>query len=229
VEVDVEYFREVGLAWPIAGSHGEYGLRGASHRLRPSSTFSPQERRTDLWRAEAALEAAVETEHDTALIVEDDFRPRIRFPKSLDLLGIRTEFDICWLSERMATAKSGELTFNRVEDVAELRTANTSAGQRWHWAVGTEGYLVSRSGALKLLEYVNEDGFFCGVDARLLAYSLSPESKSRMSVRSLSRKLVDAQFQIIKQRKPILSLAASVGLIGLIDSGSDRKEQNSAG
>jgi GR25 family glycosyltransferase involved in LPS biosynthesis len=176
-----------------------------------------------------AWERFVETEHDTALIVEDDFRPRIRFPKSLDLLGIKTEFDICWLSERMATAKSGELTFNRVEDVAELRTANTSAGQRWHWAVGTEGYLVSRSGALKLLEYVNEDGFFGDVDARLLAYSLSPESKSRMSIHSLSRKLVDAHFQIIKQRKPILSLAASVGLIGLIDSGSDRKEQNSAG
>ena len=41
-------------------------------------------------------------------------------------------------------------------------------------APGGDGYILSRAGARKLLDWVAEDGFGEDVDWRLLAYGLSP-------------------------------------------------------
>jgi GR25 family glycosyltransferase involved in LPS biosynthesis len=42
-------------------------------------------------------------------------------------------------------------------------------------AVGTDGYLLTKTGAQKLLRFIARDGLFSHVDLRMLAYCLPPE------------------------------------------------------
>lgn len=173
-------------------------------------------------------ERVVDSGAEIALVLEDDFRPRVRFPKDFKSFGLPNDFDVCWISERMAISETGDLRFNKVEDIAIAKTSNTSAIQVYHWAVGTEGYLVSKRGAQKLLESVAEDGLFGDVDARMLAYSISAETKAKLSIHSAARLLVDEHWKILKARKPLRAFGASIGLVSLVGTGSDRKQHNSS-
>ena len=169
----------------------------------------------------AAWDRLLASEFDNALIVEDDFRPKLSMPASIAALGVPRDYDVCFLNERMQTKKLGDFDFVRVPDVISMR-----ATPKWR-ACGNEGYLVSRQGAEKLVRQLLEDGFYGDSDWRLLTYSVDRSHIEKLGNDSFAKTAMKAHLKAIRERTPLNAYAASIGLIGLVDTGSGREEQNS--
>jgi glycosyl transferase family 25 len=105
-----------------------------------------------------AWELFLKSNKDFALVVEDDFRPMVRFPSTIASFGLPDSFDICWMNERMDLSKPGSPVFKDIQHAVRKR-----ASSNWR-ACGAEGYIISRSGAVKLTQYVQEDGLLGDVD-----------------------------------------------------------------
>jgi hypothetical protein len=168
----------------------------------------------------AAWERLLASDLDHALIVEDDFRPLLSLPSSISSLGLPPEHDVCFINERMQTTEIGEFGFIPVPEVVAMR-----ASPRWA-ACGNEGYIVSRKGAEKLIQRVIEDGFFGDSDWRMLSYCVVPEHVSRLDSDSFASKALKAHLHVVRPREPLQAFAASIGIIGLVDTGSGRVDQN---
>jgi len=170
-----------------------------------------------------AWELFLESGKEHALIVEDDFRPIVRFPGAFGAFGLPQGFDICWINQRTDLPGSRALKFIDI-----WQAIRKKASPKWR-ACGADGYIISRSGARKLREYVAEDGLLGDVDWRMLAYSLQPEEVSGLPEQSFPRMAMEALLPVMKPRTPLRSYAASIGLVGLVLTGSSRKIQNSGG
>jgi GR25 family glycosyltransferase involved in LPS biosynthesis len=168
----------------------------------------------------SAWERFLDTKADYALILEDDFRPLIRFPETISALRLPPSFDICWLNEGMATSIAGDFGVAPVTEVVLKRSSTTWTGN------GGYGYLVSRPGATKLLEQVSEDGFFGDVDWRMLAYSLDPDIIYKLPNLHFAKQAMAAHLKIVRARKSFLSYAGSIALFGIVYTGSSRTAQN---
>ena len=166
-------------------------------------------------------ELFLESKKEYALVVEDDFRPMVRFPSTTAPFGLPESFDVCWINQRTDLPGSGSLVFRDIRHAVRRR-----ASPGW-LACGTDGYIVSRSGAAKLRQYAQEDGLLGDVDWRMLAYSLEPDEILSLPEQSFARMAMEALLHTMKPRKPLASYSASIGLVGLVQTGSSRKAQNS--
>jgi len=167
-----------------------------------------------------AWEQFLDSKMAFALILEDDFIPRIRLPKDFVALGLPSDFDICWLNERMASLHSSGFSFVGVKDIVKAR-----ASPDWA-ACGGDAYLISRQGAKNLLSYIAEDGFYGDVDWRMASYSLNREDVASLPITSYARWAIEAHLRVIRSRESLRSFATSIGLFGTVDSGSIREEMN---
>lgn len=91
----------------------------------------------------------------------------------LDGLRLPPESDLIFCNARTAypTASecSAEVAFRPVEKIVPFIETHGRA-------VGTDGYIITGSGARKLIQFVYQDGLFSHVDLRMLAYALHPTS-----------------------------------------------------
>jgi GR25 family glycosyltransferase involved in LPS biosynthesis len=168
-----------------------------------------------------AWEKFLATDKRYALIVEDDFRPLVKFPSAIAGFSLPLSFDICWVTQRMDMSTIVPFAFKEVSEVVNRR-----ASPAW-LACGTEGYILSRNGAQELINYVSEDGLFGDVDWRMMTYSLSAKQIERLDKNTFASQAMQAHLKTVKSRPPLLSISSSVGLIGLVSSGSIRRIQNS--
>jgi GR25 family glycosyltransferase involved in LPS biosynthesis len=167
-----------------------------------------------------AWERFLATDRHFALILEDDFRPKVKFPDRLAALEFPGEFDICWLNDRMQTQRSGAFGYVEARDVLARRASP-------HWlANGNEGYAISRTGAEKLIQRVDEDGFFGDPDWRMLTYSVDEAEIETLAEDTFAKKAMTAHLSVTKPREPLLAYAASTGLIAMVETGSGRLQQN---
>lgn len=109
----------------------------------------------------------------SALILEDDAFPIFRFGDLLDSANIPPHIELCFVNQRMAPVRPGlgipvDLEFLSLRD--EMRYM--PATQR---GVGLDGYLLTPSGASKLLKFVDKDGIFGHVDWQLLSYCVTAD------------------------------------------------------
>jgi GR25 family glycosyltransferase involved in LPS biosynthesis len=112
----------------------------------------------------AAWEASARgADTEWALILEDDSEP-------LDLGLVRDfqlphDVDLVFCNSRMVYQEAGTGLLPILPALEFIARNGTG--------VGTDGYLLSTTGAKKLLSYFARDGFYSHVDLRLAAYSLT--------------------------------------------------------
>jgi GR25 family glycosyltransferase involved in LPS biosynthesis len=123
-----------------------------------------------------------------ALVMEDDALPLLAFPRSIAELGLPEGWDVVWVNDRM----QGEYDPDTVAGFRTVAAVNAVRGfPAWHDAVGGDGYLISRSGARRLLEWCQADGFSGDVDWRMLGYALEPGEVAGLACGSAARRLLD--------------------------------------
>ena len=104
-----------------------------------------------------------------ALVLEDDAQPMLVLPASTAAFGLPPGWDVVWVNQRMQPqADPDDTTGFTVHPVLDAVRGFPAS----HNAPGGDGYLISRNGARKLLDWCAADGFRGDVDIRMLAYSL---------------------------------------------------------
>jgi glycosyl transferase family 25 len=118
----------------------------------------------------AVWERLLASGDEALLVMEDDAMPLVDLPTRLGGLGLPDGWDVVWVNDRMeptvdADAAAG-FTVHPLVDVMRAMDPDNNA-------CGTDGYLVSRAGAAKLLAWLDADGMADDVDWRMVAYGLS--------------------------------------------------------
>jgi len=106
------------------------------------------------------------SDYDHALIVEDN--ADIKSHVKLGELKFPIDFDIVWCNERTCFPSNSNEEIRAISSIIPFLAENDAAP-------GTDGYILSKNGANKLLQWVLIDSLFTHVDLRLMAYSLSKE------------------------------------------------------
>ena len=155
-----------------------------------------------------AWESLLQSEGSMALVLEDDARATDLSP--LETFSFPAGVDLIFCNQRCSYPfESAELQpFGGV-----LSLISESNG-----GIGTDGYLVSRAGAAKLLKYVERDGFFSHIDLRLAAYSIdlheAEELKnSQCTTVARLRKVFPAEHRLVTRvfGKPLIFHASGYG------------------
>jgi GR25 family glycosyltransferase involved in LPS biosynthesis len=126
-----------------------------------------------------AWQVIVERQIPFAVILEDDAYPVLPFPNTIEVLNVPYQFDIVFLNNRtrqwydqeapaIYTPKAPFLCYP-YHDLAQ-RIVN-QAGLLW--APGTEAYLISLSGAEKMLRIISEAKICCADDFAVAFHSMS--------------------------------------------------------
>ena len=151
------------------------------------------------------------TEHQAALVVEDDTTFRYALPQSVTAFGVPENYDYCFISAGMA-APAGP----RPGAATEFVSVPVAQAIRALWSTvrvpGTQGYLLSRAGAETLLRRTEEDGFFGDVDWRLVAYCMERELLESLPQSTFAHQALTAQFDVIASRPPMRGYALSPGI-----------------
>jgi GR25 family glycosyltransferase involved in LPS biosynthesis len=120
-----------------------------------------------------AWEALLESDHDYALIIEDDARTDSLEP--LLSAKVPSDADIVFVSERaFPRPYNYDSSIVRFVSTSEMLSHKVKLSTP-KAPPGLEGYLLSRSGAEKLLAAIVADRLGGHVDWRVLRYTLKPE------------------------------------------------------
>ena len=164
----------------VPGVRGSYLPTAAFRRFAAAGRVHKGTLGTFLAHA-AAWETMLALDLTHCLIVEDDAVPVINLPSQISALGIPEDFDLCFVNERMQHQAPQE--FSEAEGRTFSVYSPIEVVESWPDAYntpGADGYLLSASGARKLLEFVARDGFAADADWRLLGYSIAPGDYSRL-------------------------------------------------
>ncbi len=118
----------------------------------------------------AILETVVAKKLPFALVLEDDAVPLRELPRSVGSLGIREDFDVCWINDRMSVhwdRVGAEHAAPAVLTVSQVLPQRPDS-QR---GIGTDGLIYSLAGARRILDLYARDGILGHIDWQLLAYS----------------------------------------------------------
>ena len=170
-----------------------------------------------------AWEAMLERDDDHCLIVEDDVIPLLDLPAVLDGLGLPDGFDIVFVNDRIAPrldpAGVTGFTTRTLEAAMQAFPPDDNAP-------GGDGYILSREGARKLLEWVGEDGFGEDVDWRLIAYGLSPAAIAGLPRPSHAGPWLDKVSQLVGRPERLDAHVLHPALIRTVGVSSDREDEN---
>lgn len=120
----------------------------------------------------------------SAVILEDD----AVFPMldAIYAIDYPVDFDMIFLNERMSlpTAQSDPACYPVIRGIVG------HSQQDRFWGAGTDGYLLSASGAKKLLSAVQHDLFYGIIDGRLARYCTTQEDAMKLPENSRIRKAI---------------------------------------
>ena len=171
----------------------------------------------------AAWEALLTGPDACAFVVEDDAIPLLRLPTRLGGLGLPEAWDVVWVNDRMEPGGDPDAVRGFGTEAVAARAAAFEAGQN---AVGTDGYLVSRVGARKLLEWVAADGMAENVDWRMLAYALTPGDVAAVPEGSVARAELERLAPCIARAERLDAYVLAPALIRSVSVSSDREDQD---
>ncbi|MDT7951691.1 MAG: glycosyltransferase family 25 protein [Acetobacteraceae bacterium] len=157
------------------------------------------------------------------LIVEDDVIPLLDLPANLAGLALPEDFDIVFVNDRIAPRLDPAATtgFRTLTLVAAMHAFPPEDN-----APGGDGYIVSREGARKLLDWVAEDGFGEDVDWRLIAYGLSPDEIAGLPRPSHAGPWLDRVGRLVGRAARLRAFVLHPPLIRTVGVSSDREDEN---
>jgi hypothetical protein len=157
------------------------------------------------------------------LIVEDDVIPLLDLPAVLDGLGLPDGFDIVFVNDRITPRldPAGVTGFTTRTLKAAMQAFPPEDN-----APGGDGYILSREGARKLLEWVGQDGFGEDVDWRLIAYGLSPAAIAGLPRPSHAGPWLDRICQLVGRPERLDAHVLHPPLIRTVGVSSDREDEN---
>ena len=124
------------------------------------------------------------------LVLEDDAAPRSVLPRSLSALGLTPDFDICFVNTRMERlfADGEELPAKpTLYPAFEARNSRPAIQP----ATGGDAYLLTKSGAAKLLEVVDLVGPITHVDWFLFIVGITDEEAEKFREDDRAKKIFD--------------------------------------
>ena len=158
------------------------------------------------------------------LVVEDDVMALLDLPAGLGAFGLPAAFDICFVNDRLQPALAGTAGFEAVPLGRALRDFAPDAN-----APGADGYLVTESGARRLLDWVGADGCGDDVDWRLLAYSVSERDRAALPRPSVLRDRLDELRRNVPREDRLDAWVLFPALIRTVGLTSDRCDENRRG
>ncbi|MGI4798762.1 MAG: glycosyltransferase family 25 protein [Janthinobacterium lividum] len=231
VNLDRNAEREAELRRQFAGSAPPlYRSAGVEGRRLPAAAIQrlggdPQMRGTlGCFLSHAgAWEAMLERDDAHCLIVEDDVIPLLDLPTGLDGLSLPEAFDLVFVNDRIAPrlepAETTGFTTRTLEAAMHAFPAEDNAP-------GGDGYILSRAGARKLLDWVAVDGFGEDVDWRLIAYGLSPTAITGLPRPSHAGPWLDRISAVIRRPERLDAHVLHPPLIRTVGVSSDREDEN---
>ncbi len=158
------------------------------------------------------------------LVVEDDVVALLDLPARLGVLNLPPEFDVCFVNDRLQPALARTAGFEAVPLARALQDFAPDAN-----APGADGYLITASGARRLLAWVGADGCADDVDWRLLAYSLSDRACAALPRPSVLWDRLDELRRQVPRPDRLESWVLFPALIRTVGLTSDRCDENRRG
>lgn len=121
-------------------------------------------------------EDLVRSNDEYRLVLEDDAIPYVHWGSLESLIENSLSSELVWVNDRMSAIHGARIQADESgvwQPWDALGDLGSSAS-----GVGTDGYIISRSGAEKLLGAFSEDGILGHVDWQLAAYSIAVDSGS---------------------------------------------------
>ncbi len=157
------------------------------------------------------------------VFVEDDVIPLVDLPATLEALGLPDGFDLVFINDRIAPrldpAAAEGFTIHTLEGAMHLFRPDENAP-------GGDGYVLSRAGARKLLDWLAEDGFAEDVDWRLIAYGLTPAQIAALPRPSHAGPWLDRISQLVRRPERLAAYVLHPPLIRTVGVNSDREDEN---
>ena len=171
----------------------------------------------------AAWEALLASGDDCALVVEDDVIPLLDLPRGLPEFGLPSGWDMAFVNDRLEPWRAPD----RVERFEPYPVAAVMRGfDPEENAPGGDGYLLSREGARKLLDWTAADGMAGDVDWRMLAYGITAAETEEIAAPSHARAELGRWQARIGRRERLRASVLSPALIRTVGVSSDREDQN---
>ncbi len=170
-----------------------------------------------------AWEAMLDRGDDHSLIVEDDVIPLLDLPADLDRFGLPDGFDLVFVNDRMSPrldpSQTTGFSTRTLEAAMQIFPPEDNAP-------GGDGYILSREGARKLLDWVAQDGFAEDVDWRLIAYGLSPAAIAGLPRPSHAGPWLDRLSRLVGRADRLDAHVLHPPLIRTVGVSSDREDEN---
>ncbi len=168
----------------------------------------------------AAWQAVLDRGLEDALIIEDDVIPLLDLPAQLGPLNLPAGYDVCFVNDRLDPQRAGAglLPVTLLQAMQAFPPTDN--------APGGDGYVLSRSGAERLLRWVAEDGYAEDVDWRLVAYGLRPEEVAMLDAASHAASVLPGLQAMIGRADRLDAFVLSPALIRTVGVSSDREDQN---
>jgi len=175
-----------------------------------------------------AWEIFVTSKAEFALIVEDDVSinnaellEHLVFPESCDIAFCNDR--TCYVDGGSSIANDAPYEFRAVEPVFEL-VARVKQG------IGSDGYILTRRGAMRLLEFVSIDSLFSHVDLRMAAYCLEQGTCTRIeAIDSIFAKNVVAMRRTYQSSHHLSGYSFSPSITHHLGGESRRDREDRAG
>ena len=168
------------------------------------------------WMLEAGL--------SHCLVVEDDVMALLDLPAGLGAFGLPEAFDICFVNDRLQPALAGTSGFEAVSLGRALRDFAPDAN-----APGADGYLVTASGARRLLDWVGADGCGDDVDWRLLAYGVTERDRAALPRPSVLQDRLEELRRHVPREERLDAWVLFPALVRTVGLTSDRCDENRRG
>ena len=157
------------------------------------------------------------------LVIEDDVIPLADLPARLGPLGLPPGYDICFVNDRLEPRLDpGVATRPSVHRLADAMRSFPPEDN----APGGDGYLLSASGAAKLLRWVAEDGFAGDLDWRLLAYGMDEAAIAALPRPAFARDMLDRLRRGISRADRLDAYVLHPALVRTVGVSSDREDEN---
>ena len=171
----------------------------------------------------AAWEALLASGDECALMVEDDVIPLLDLPARLPRLGLPDGWDMAFVNDRLEPwrAPDGVERFEACPVAAVMLGFDPEEN-----APGGDGYLLSREGARKLLDWTAADGMAGDVDWRMLAYGMTAAEVEGIAAPSHARAELGRWQAWIGRRERLRAFVLSPALVRTVGVSSDREEEN---
>lgn len=171
----------------------------------------------------AAWESLLAGTDPCLLVVEDDVIPLLDLPATLGGLNLPESWDLVFVNDRLTPRRDAD-------DSARFTTTPLDIAMRGFHpddnAPGGDGYLLSRAGAAKLLDWTAGDGFAHDVDWRMLAYALSGAEIAEIPSGSVARRELERLGRDIPRAGRLDAHVLHPALIRTVGVSSDREDVN---